>query len=50
MSDESNDPLNPADPPETQPPGRSGGTSLEPEEDAGEARAADVPETQPPKT
>ncbi|HXC70632.1 MAG TPA: hypothetical protein VN644_11680 [Pyrinomonadaceae bacterium] len=43
MSNESNNPLNPADPPETQPPGGSA-----PESDGESARAADVPETQPP--
>lgn len=44
MPDTTNGPLDPADPPETQPPGSA------PETDSSsELAAADPPETQPPK-
>jgi hypothetical protein len=50
MSDEANNPI-PADPPETQPPTGTGGTSTESGADTIEiTQAADVPETQPPKS
>jgi hypothetical protein len=49
MSDESNNPLGPADPPETQPPRTNGETSPETDADSNEAGlAADPPEVQPP--
>jgi hypothetical protein len=47
MPDTTNGPLDPADPPETQPPGSA---PQESDSELAEARAADPPETQPPNT
>ena len=46
MPDTTNGSTDPADPPETQPPGNAPQSS----EELAEARAADPPETQPPNT
>lgn len=48
MPDTTNGPLDPADPPETQPPGNA--PEIESSEELAEARQADPPETQPPNT
>lgn len=48
MPDTTNGPLDPADPPETQPPGTAPQT--ESDSELTEARAADPPETHPPNT
>ena len=48
MSDETKDPLAPADPPETQPPQTRSITSTDTGDSTDTSRTADPPETQPP--
>jgi hypothetical protein len=48
MPDTTNGPLDPADPPETHPPGTT--PQIDSSEELAEAQVADPPETHPPNT